>query len=105
MTEDGLWAETTGEPEERVKEKPGTHQAGEGPELSFEAGVENLERVVKALEQREVPLETALALFKEGVGLVRHCSRLLDQAEQEMRILVEEDGKLQIKTVNFPSEG
>ncbi|KLU61370.1 exodeoxyribonuclease 7 small subunit [Peptococcaceae bacterium CEB3] len=105
MTEDGLWAEATGEPEGTVEEQTGTNQAGEGRELSFEAGIEDLERIVKALEQREVPLETALALFKEGVGLVRHCSRLLDQAEQEMRILVEEDGKLQIKPVDFPSEG
>lgn len=69
--------------------------SGVGSEnLSFEAGIERLEQIVKALEERDVSLENALSLFKEGVGLVKHCNALLDKAEQVMGVLVEEDGEM-----------
>lgn len=65
--------------------------------LSFEAGIQRLEGIVKELEQRDVPLENALSLFREGVGLVQHCNALLDKAEQVMGVLLEEDGKLHLE--------
>ena len=80
-------------------------EAGGVQALSFEAGIGTLEQIVKALEQRDVPLENALTLFKEGIGLVHHCTSLLDEAEHEMQMLLEEDGKLQVKTAAFPLEG
>lgn len=65
--------------------------------LSFEAGIQNLEKIVKVLEQKDIPLEKALAIFKEGVGLVRYCSNVLDQAEKQMEILLEDqEGSLEI---------
>lgn len=74
--------------------------------LSFEIGVQSLENIVKLLEQKDIPLEKALAFFKEGVGLVQYCSNVLDQAEKQMEILLEDqDGKLQIKPASFEVEG
>lgn len=74
--------------------------------LSFEIGVQSLEKIVKLLEQKDIPLERALALFKEGVGLIQYCSNVLDQAEKQMEILLEDhDGNLQIKPASFEVEG
>ncbi|MDP4126786.1 MAG: exodeoxyribonuclease VII small subunit [Bacillota bacterium] len=74
--------------------------------MSLETGIQNLEKIVKLLEQKDLPLEKALAYFKEGVGLVQYCSNVLDQAEKQMEILLEgQDGQLNVKPINFEVEG
>jgi len=84
-------------------------EAGDVPEeldLTFEAGIEKLEQIVKALEQRDVPLEKALSLFRQGVGLVRHCSAQLDSAEREMgRLLAGSGGELRLVPAELAIEG
>lgn len=81
---------------------------GHKPEdnVSLETGLQQLETIVKTLEQKDLPLENALSLFKEGVGLVQYCSNVLNQAEKQMEILLEgSDGSLQIKPVSLEMEG
>ncbi len=74
--------------------------------LSLEAGLQHLEKIVNTLEQKDLPLEKALSLFKEGVGLVQYCSDVLNQAEKQMEILlVGSDGKLKVKPASFEMEG
>jgi len=74
--------------------------------VSLETGLQHLEKIVKTLEQKDLPLEKALSLFKEGVGLVQYCSSVLNQAEKQMEILLEgPDGQLQIKPASFEMEG
>ncbi|HZK85425.1 MAG TPA: exodeoxyribonuclease VII small subunit [Desulfosporosinus sp.] len=74
--------------------------------VSLETGLQHLETIVKTLEQKDLPLEKALTLFKEGVGLVQHCSSVLNQAEKQMEILlVGPDGQLQIKSASFEMKG
>lgn len=48
---------------------------------SFEASIGRLEEIVRQMEKGDVPLEQALSLFEEGTGLIRTCSKLLDDAE------------------------
>jgi exodeoxyribonuclease VII small subunit len=60
---------------------------------SFEESVARLDAIVKQMEQGNVPLEQALALFQEGTELVRKCSGMLDQAElQIVRLMKSADG-------------
>jgi exodeoxyribonuclease VII small subunit len=74
--------------------------------VSLETGLQQLEKIVKMLEQKDLPLENALCLFKEGVGLVQYCSSVLNQAEKQMGILLEgSDGELRIKAISFEMEG
>ena len=49
--------------------------------MTFEASVARLDEIVKQMEQGNVPLDQALALFQEGTALVKSCSKLLDEAE------------------------
>lgn len=73
--------------------------------LSLETGLQNLEMIVKSLEEKDLPLEKALNLFKDGVILVQHCSNVLDQAEKQMELLLEEpDGSLKLMPANFLRE-
>ncbi|MCI8388458.1 MAG: exodeoxyribonuclease VII small subunit [Clostridiales bacterium] len=65
------------------------------PELTFEAALARLEEIVHTLDNGDAPLDESLALFEEGVSLVKLCSGKLDNAEQRVKILVRgEDGKV-----------
>ena len=52
--------------------------------LTFEAAMARLEQVVSLLEKGDTPLEEAMALFEEGTGLLKQCSKTLDKAEQQV---------------------
>jgi exodeoxyribonuclease VII small subunit len=65
------------------------------PLASFEAGLEELEKVVKELEGGDLPLERALELFEKGVALSDTCRKQLEEAETRVEILLKKDGKIQ----------
>ena len=52
--------------------------------LSFEEALARLEETVRLLESGNVPLDDSLALFEEGIALVRLCNGKLDAAEQKV---------------------
>ncbi len=56
---------------------------------SLEEALEELEELVSELERGDLPLEQALKLFERGVTLTRICQRSLDEAEQKVKILLE----------------
>jgi exodeoxyribonuclease VII small subunit len=68
---------------------------------SFEAALTELERVVRDLEDGQIGLEQALASYEHGVGLLKHCYGLLQQAEQRILILTGEDDSGQPLTEPF----
>jgi exodeoxyribonuclease VII small subunit len=49
--------------------------------LSFERALEELESIVKRLEDGKVPLEVSVAIYERGESLKRRCEELLRQAE------------------------
>lgn len=74
--------------------------------ISFEMGIERLEQIVNDLDQNKIPLEQALDLFQEGIGLVKHCNNLLDSAEAKVKVLLEDtDEELVIEKLILSGEG
>ncbi len=68
----------------------------EEKDMTFEAAIGRLEEIVRALEGGSAPLDESLALFEEGVGLVKLCGKRLDAAEQRVKIVTENaDGSLE----------
>ncbi|WP_276351924.1 exodeoxyribonuclease VII small subunit [Cohnella caldifontis] len=57
--------------------------------VTFEQAMERLETIVAKLESGDVPLETAIELFQEGMELSRLCGRKLEQVERRIEMLVE----------------
>jgi exodeoxyribonuclease VII small subunit len=49
--------------------------------LSFERAIEELETIVKRLEDGKVPLEESVAIYERGETLKRRCEELLRLAE------------------------
>ncbi|TVQ95815.1 MAG: exodeoxyribonuclease VII small subunit [Desulfovibrionales bacterium] len=53
----------------------------------FDANLSELQRIVKRLEDEDLPLEAGVGLFKEGVALAQNCRKLLDSAKNDVMVL------------------
>ena len=72
----------------------------------FEKSLNELEALVRDLEQGDLPLEKSLAAFERGVRLTRECQQALRQAEQRVEQLVKADGDtLETRPFNVDDEG
>ena len=62
--------------------------------LSFEAAMDELDRVVGALEAGNVTLEESIRLYERGAKLKAHCESRLKAAEEKVAaILLDESGQ------------
>lgn len=55
--------------------------------LTFEKALEELEAIVRRLEQGSVPLEESLAIYERGEALKKHCEVLLRRAEARIEAI------------------
>lgn len=63
--------------------------------FQFEKALEDLEKIVEAMESGELTLDQALKKYEEGVGLVRACQSKLTETEKKIEILTRSlDGSL-----------
>jgi len=63
-------------------------------QLSFERAIEELESIVKRLEEGKVPLEESVVIYERGEALKRRCDELLRQAEARVeKITFDATGK------------
>ena len=61
--------------------------------LTFERAIEELETIVKRLEEGKVPLEESVAIYERGETLKRRCEELLRQAEARVEKITLDAGK------------
>ncbi|GAF63811.1 exodeoxyribonuclease VII small subunit [Bacillus sp. TS-2] len=64
-------------------------------ELSFEDAMSQLEEVVERLEQGDVPLDDAIAMFQKGMELSKNCHLKLEQVEKKMDKILHPDGEIE----------
>ena len=57
----------------------------------FEKSLAKLNELVEKMENGNLPLETALKYFEEGVGLVKSCQKTLVETEQKVQELTKKD--------------
>ena len=72
-----------------------------GKDLAFEQNVARLEQIIGQLEKGDVPLADSLALFEEGVQLIRRCSGQLDAAEARIVMLLTKEQGEEAKMIPF----
>jgi exodeoxyribonuclease VII small subunit len=70
-------------------------ESAPNPPLTFEAGLQQLESIVKEMESGELPLERAIALFEQGMKLSESCRKQLEEAETRVEILTRRAGEMQ----------
>ena len=63
--------------------------------FQFEKALEDLEKIVEAMESGALTLDQALKKYEEGVQLVRACQGKLTEAEKKVEVLTRTlDGSL-----------
>jgi exodeoxyribonuclease VII small subunit len=60
-------------------------------QMDFEQAFEELQALVRQLEQGELPLEDSLRLFERGQALAARCNQLLDEAQLRLRKLAPDE--------------
>ncbi|MCK0472548.1 exodeoxyribonuclease VII small subunit [Halalkalibacter sp. APA_J-10(15)] len=68
----------------------------EEKDKTFEEAMSELEVVVEKLEQGDVPLEEAIAMFQEGMTLSKLCHEKLEKVEKQMDQILHEDGEVEV---------
>ena len=66
-------------------------------EFDFETALQELEQLVEKMENGNFGLEESLQQFERGVSLTRACQKALTDAEQKVRILMQENDKQELE--------
>ncbi len=61
--------------------------------MKFEEALNELETIVKSLESGEKTLDESIALFEKGITLSKTLNKMIDDAEQKVRILIGDNGE------------
>ena len=61
---------------------------------NFEKNIEELENIVKELEEGKLDLEKSVEKFEEGMKISKNCNDILESAEKRITILLENNGEI-----------
>lgn len=71
-------------------------------EESFENKMQELEKIVAELEKGELNLDESVKKFEEGMNISKECSKMLEDTEKKITILLQNNGE--IKEEDFETE-
>lgn len=57
------------------------------PELTFEQALHDLEAIVAAMENEQLPLEDLVSHYEKGSSLLRHCEEVLQSARGRIELI------------------
>jgi exodeoxyribonuclease VII small subunit len=64
-----------------------TKKTSKLPDL--EQSLTEINQVIEKMEQGELTLDQSLGQFERGITLVKHCQKILEDAEQKVQILIQ----------------
>ena len=72
--------------------------------FDFEQSIDRLDEIIAAIEGADTPLDTSLALYKEGMALAADCAEKLAGVEKEV-VMMTKDAEGIVRRRSFNSEG
>ena len=76
-------------------------QSGSAKSLPFEEAIRKLETIVEAMEAGDLPLESLLAKYEEGMKLAKICHEKLAEAETKIQLLEKSaTGEMKLKPLS-----
>ncbi len=61
--------------------------------MNFEEAIKKLEEITTELEKDDLDLDTSVSKFEEGMKISKLCSKMLEDAEKRISVLINtEDG-------------
>lgn len=68
---------------------------------SFEEQINELENIIKELEEGKLNLDESVSKFEEGMKISKECSKMLENAEKKITILLnDENGEVKEEDFN-----
>ncbi len=70
--------------------------------MSFEEALQELETIVRRLEEGKTNLDEAISAYERGAALRAHCEKKLKDARLRVeQIVVKSDGTVETKPISF----
>lgn len=63
-------------------------------EMTFETALNNLDGIIKDLENGNIPLEDAISKYTDAMNLVKICQEKLDNATEQVNKIIGADGEV-----------
>jgi exodeoxyribonuclease VII small subunit len=60
---------------------------------ALEESMAEITQLIEKMERGELTLEQSLGDFERGVSLVKHCQKILTEAEQKVQLLTQQNGQ------------
>lgn len=77
-----------------------TRKTKQQPDL--ETALNEINTVIEQMEHGELSLEQSLEKFERGISLIKHCQKVLQEAEQKVQILMQNDSNNELE--NYEDE-
>ena len=74
-----------------ARKKTAKKTASQDSAPDFEQALEELEDLVEAMENEELPLEQLVANYEKGSKLMAHCQSVLDSAKERIELITLEN--------------
>ena len=68
---------------------------GDVNKLTFEQAIKELTGIVGKIEQGEIALQDSLQQYEKGMALIKHCRKILQEAEKRIEKIAEESAEQQ----------
>lgn len=66
---------------------------------SLEESFNEISTVVDKMEHGDLTLEQSLNHFERGIKLIKHCQKVLEEAEQKVQILIQNNNQEEVLTI------
>jgi exodeoxyribonuclease VII small subunit len=73
-------------------------------ELDLEGAIKEVERIIKELERKDLPLDEALKLFEHGLELIHLCEERLKQARLKVEVILKKGEKFELADLDLAKE-
>ena len=68
---------------------------GDVSKLTFEQAIKELTGIVGKIEQGEIALQDSLQQYEKGMTLIKHCRKILQEAEKRIERIAEDSAEQQ----------
>jgi exodeoxyribonuclease VII small subunit len=71
----------------------------------LEESLAEITQLIEKMEHSEQTLEQSLTHFERGITLVKHCQKILEDAEQKVKIVMQNNQQEELKPYGKDDEG
>ncbi len=71
----------------------------------LEESLTEISALIDKMEHGELTLEQSLHHFERGITLIKHCQKLLSEAEQKVQILIQANNQAELAPYGEDKEG